>query len=286
MPQRKETGIVLRQEELTPGMFSIWSQTDIFRDAAAGQFAALYSNDSSRLLPRPFGICDVHRKEKDGEDAVRFVYRVAGAGTKEFSKLQPGDTIDVMGPLGNGFAMQDPGKRAILIAGGSGVPPIFHLAKRLNGDKTVVLGYRDSHMFLADECRNYAPVYIATEDGSAGTKGNVLDAIRENGIEADEPALAQFVYIFNMQHGETAGVLLEVVHGGLLPHHGPVDVHLPEHILRIGVLDEIFHPHLVLYLLKLMRVGVVAILQAGSFAATANLIGIVAQGLGVLQCLG
>ena len=185
MPQRKETGIVLRQEELTPGMFSIWIQTDIFRDAAAGQFAALYSNDSSRLLPRPFGICDVHRKEKDGEDAVRFVYRVAGAGTREFSKLQPGDTIDVMGPLGNGFAMQDPGKRAILIAGGSGVPPIFHLAKRLNGDKTVVLGYRDSHMFLADECRNYAPVYIATEDGSAGTKGNVLDAIRENGIEAD-----------------------------------------------------------------------------------------------------
>ena len=63
MPQRKETGIVLRQEELTPGMFSIWIQTDIFRDAAAGQFAALYSNDSSRLLPRPFGICDVHRKE-------------------------------------------------------------------------------------------------------------------------------------------------------------------------------------------------------------------------------
>ena len=93
MPQRKETGIVLRQEELTPGMFSIWIQTDIFRDAAAGQFAALYSNDSSRLLPRPFGICDVHRKEKDGEDAVRFVYRVAGAGTKEFSKLQPGAMV-------------------------------------------------------------------------------------------------------------------------------------------------------------------------------------------------
>lgn len=185
MAQRKETGIVLRQEELSPGMFSMWIKTDICRDAAAGQFAALYSNDASRLLPRPFGICDVHKAEKDGEDAVRIVYRVAGAGTAEFSGMKPGDPVDIMGPLGNGFPIQEPGKRALLIAGGSGVPPIFHLAKRLNGDKTVVLGYRDKNTFLAEEAKAYAPVYIASEDGSAGTKGNVLDAIRENGLEAD-----------------------------------------------------------------------------------------------------
>ena len=185
MAQKKETGIVLRQEELTPGMFSMWIGTGICRDAAAGQFVTLYCSDASRLLPRPFGICDVRTKERDGEDSVRIVYRVAGEGTREFSEMKPGDPVDLMGPLGNGFPMQEPGKRAFLIGGGSGVPPIYHLAKRLNGDKTVILGYRDSNTFLAEEFAPYAPVFCASEDGSVGSRGNVLDAIRENDLTAD-----------------------------------------------------------------------------------------------------
>ena len=61
---------------------------------------------------------------------------------------------------------------------------LVETAKELNADKTAVLGYRDE-LFLKDEFEKYADVYVATEDGSAGTRGNVLDAIRENALKAD-----------------------------------------------------------------------------------------------------
>lgn len=71
-----------------------------------------------------------------------------------------------------------------MIGGGIGIPPMLELAKRLSCDKKMILGYRDE-LFLNHDFAPYGDVYIATEDGSAGTKGNVLDAIRENALEAD-----------------------------------------------------------------------------------------------------
>ena len=76
-------------------------------------------------------------------------------------------------------------KKAFLIGGGIGIPPILELAKQLNCEKQLILGYRDSHTFLLDEMQAQGEVFLATEDGSLGTKGNVLDAIRENGLTAD-----------------------------------------------------------------------------------------------------
>ena len=80
--------------------------------------------------------------------------------------------------------------KSFLIGGGIGIPPMLQLAKELcalNGSEMVqsVIGYRDSQLFLKDEFEAYGPVYTATEDGSRGTKGNVLNAIRENGLTAD-----------------------------------------------------------------------------------------------------
>ncbi len=88
-----------------------------------------------------------------------------------------------MGPLGNGFPLK--GKKAFLIGGGIGIPPMLELAKQLNCEKQIVLGYRNCDMFLLDEFKKQGEVYIATEDGSVGTKGNVLDAIRENALDAE-----------------------------------------------------------------------------------------------------
>ena len=76
------------------------------------------------------------------------------------------------------------GKKVFLIGGGIGIPPMLETAKQLKAEKTAVLGYRDE-LFLNDEFARYADVYVATEDGSAGTKGNVLNAICEKGLEAD-----------------------------------------------------------------------------------------------------
>lgn len=104
-------------------------------------------------------------------------------GTLEFSRYQAGDTLDIMGPLGNGFPLKD--KKAFLIGGGIGIPPMLELAKNLECEKTAVLGYRDAETFLADEIGKYAEVVIASEDGSVGTKGNVIDAIRAGGLKAD-----------------------------------------------------------------------------------------------------
>ena len=61
---------------------------------------------------------------------------------------------------------------------------MLETAKQLDAEKIMVLGYRDE-LFLNKEFEAYGDVYVATEDGSAGTKGNVMDAIRENDLEAD-----------------------------------------------------------------------------------------------------
>lgn len=180
----KEQAVVLSQEMIAPQIFSLWLQTEQIAGAAVpGQFISVYSNDSGRMLPRPISICEIDREKK----TLRIVYRVAGKGTDEFSKCVAGDKLEILGPLGNGFPLDrcPEGKKAFLIGGGIGVPPMLQLSKELKGEVQVVSGYRDSQLFLADELSQNGKLYAATEDGSVGTKGNVLDCIRENGLEAD-----------------------------------------------------------------------------------------------------
>lgn len=175
----EETAIIIRQEEIADGIYSMWLRTDeIAANAKAGQFISVYCNEGSRLLPRPISICEIDKT--DG--AVRLVYRVAGKGTAEFSAMRTGMQLKVVGPLGNGFPVKS--KKAFLIGGGIGIPPMLELAKSLDCEKQIVLGFRDE-LFLMEEFQKQGKLYVATEDGSAGTEGNVLDAIRENGLTAD-----------------------------------------------------------------------------------------------------
>jgi len=92
-----------------------------------------------------------------------------------------------MGPVGNGFPIEKAlGKKAVLIGGGIGVPPILQLSKEIKAKEvTTVLGYRNKDLFLKEDFDKYAKTVIATEDGSVGTKGNVLTAIKEEGIECN-----------------------------------------------------------------------------------------------------
>ena len=180
--KQKQTASVISQKELAPGIFDMWIGTDLAAQAVPGQFICVYPKDRSTLLPRPISICEVR---KDGK-ALRIVYRVAGQGTGEFSCYQSGEEISVLGTLGNGFPLEKAaGKRVFLMGGGIGIPPMLELAKQLTGEKQIILGYRDAALFLKEDLDSYGTVYVATEDGSVGTKGNVMDAIRENGLEAD-----------------------------------------------------------------------------------------------------
>lgn len=177
--KRKEQAEVLLNREISAGIYEMWLHTDeIANLAAPGQFVSLYCADGSRLLPRPISICEIDKTE----GKLRLVYRVAGKGTEEFSGMVPGQRIEIAGPLGNGFPKK--AGASFLIGGGIGIPPMLELAKQLEGEKQIVLGFRDVQ-FLVEDFKEYGPVSIATEDGSAGTKGNVLDAIREQGLKAD-----------------------------------------------------------------------------------------------------
>ena len=150
--------VITSMVKVTDGIYSMWiKDKDLACNAKPGQFVSLYCKEGSQLLPRPISICEIDREN----ETLRLVYRVVGKGTKEFSKMNAGDTIRVMGPLGNGFTLE--GKKAILIGGGIGIPP----------------------MFLKDEFTSYGKVIVSTEDGSVGTKGNVIDAIREKDVQGD-----------------------------------------------------------------------------------------------------
>ena len=180
----QENAVVLEQKEIASGIFRLVLQTkEIAAQAKAGQFVSVYSKDPSKLLPRPISLCEIDTTK----GTLTLVYRVTGenTGTEEFSRLQKDDTVRILGPLGNGFPVDAAdGKKAFLIGGGIGIPPILQLAREMKADKQMVLGFRDS-LFLMDEFQAEGQVYVATEDGSAGTKGNVLDAICANGLSAD-----------------------------------------------------------------------------------------------------
>ena len=174
----EEQAQVRKQMQIADNIFDLTLQTqEIAKHAKAGQFVSLYCKDGARLLPRPISLCGIDQKE----GTIRLVYRVAGKGTKEFSGLKEGDTVSVLGPLGNGFSLRN--GRAFLIGGGIGIPPMLQLAIECS-EKQIILGYR-SEPFLLEEFQEQGEVFVATEDGSAGTKGTVLDAIRENGLTAD-----------------------------------------------------------------------------------------------------
>lgn len=180
--KRKEKAVVYSHEKLAEGVYSLWIETSMAKDAKAGQFIGVYLNDATRLLARPISICDVDKEN----NLLRMVYRTSGQGTKQLATYEKGTEINVIGVLGNGYDTESmKGKKVIVVGGGIGIPPMLLAAKSLDADIKVVLGYSNGDLFLEDEFIDVAETFIATVDGSVGTTGNVIDAIKENGIEGD-----------------------------------------------------------------------------------------------------
>lgn len=185
--KRKQVAEVISQREIAPMIYDMWIESALARDAVPGQFLCVYPKDKSTLLPRPISICEV----REDKGAFRIVYRVAGRGTAEFARYAKGDDIAILGALGNGFPVEGAaGRKVFLMGGGIGVPPMLQLAKALNGvtareNIQIILGYRDGNLFLREDLERYGRVFVATEDGSVGTRGNVMDAVRDNGLRAE-----------------------------------------------------------------------------------------------------
>lgn len=186
MGKRKETAFVWRQTCIAPDIYDMWIDTGLAEEAKPGQFISIYPENRSTLLPRPISICEADRENK----RLRIVYRTVGKGTAEFSDYHAGKEIEILGTLGNGFPLEKArGKTCFLMGGGIGIPPILQLAKELkamgNCQVNIIVGYRDANLFLDKDLQQYGNLYIATEDGSVGSRGNVMNAIEENGLKAD-----------------------------------------------------------------------------------------------------
>ncbi len=147
---------------------------DIAAESTAGQFANVLAPGFT--LRRPISICDIDNIE----GTVRFVFEVRGEGTKAIANLSAGDTMDVVGPLGNGFDIPEEG-RLVLVGGGIGVPPLYRISKLRTRDITAILGFRSyDKIFLDQEFRkNGNNVILCTDDGSVGRKGLVTEPLAE-----------------------------------------------------------------------------------------------------------
>lgn len=150
-------------------------------DAVPGQFINIKTGDNSLLLRRPISIKD------SNEEEIVITFRVVGAGTKILAEKNVGDTLDIIAPLGNGFPLKE-NKKVLILGGGIGVPPMVGLAKELSKtcDVTTIIGFRDkSQIIYEEELKKYGKLYVTTDDGSYGFKGNVLQCIDAFNIDFD-----------------------------------------------------------------------------------------------------
>ena len=170
---------LLSNEEIAEGIFDMRLRLDEpDLEVRCGQFAHVYV--PGKTLRRPISVCDA----SDG--VLRLVYQVKGEGTGIMSRMQPGGTVNVLLPLGNGFRVEK-GRRYCLIGGGIGTPPMLYTAKQCDAP-IAITGFRSSELvILQDELGAVcAETLLCTDDGSAGRKGFVTDLLREKLGEVDE----------------------------------------------------------------------------------------------------
>ena len=157
---------------------------EVAEAACPGQFVHIRAKGFT--LRRPISICGID-KEKG---TLRIVFEIRGEGTSEIAKLNKGDLIDMLAPLGHGFTVDSSYNKVVLIGGGIGTPPMLPLAK-IYGDKAVAIsGFRNaSAAILQDDFRSTgAETILCTDDGSAGIHGLVTQPFTElaekGGIDA------------------------------------------------------------------------------------------------------
>ena len=173
---------VTKNESLTPLIYEMTLAGDVSGVTRAGQFVEIALD--GLYLRRPISVCNY----EEGE--LTLIYKVVGKGTDLMSQMAEGTQLDVLTGLGNGFNIDHECKRALLVGGGVGVPPLYRLTRDLvarGKEVTVVLGFNtESEIFYAEKFEALgAKVIIATADGSVGVKGFVTNAIAESRVEAD-----------------------------------------------------------------------------------------------------
>ncbi|MCM3569127.1 dihydroorotate dehydrogenase electron transfer subunit [Neobacillus mesonae] len=180
---KKELSKIISQKEIAADVYELIMEADLVSEInAPGQFVHIrVSNGFDPLLRRPISICSFDKKAKQ----FTMIYRKDGRGTSLMSDMEPGMYLDVLGPLGNGFPVDEvnAGETALLVGGGIGVPPLYELSNQLieKGVNVIhILGFQTkSAVFYEKEFTENGMTFITTDDGSYGRKGFVTDVIKE-----------------------------------------------------------------------------------------------------------
>ncbi len=187
MRKQLVTAELIRKELLCPEHYSVrFKCPAISKTAKPGQFINMLTPGPGVILRRPFSFTRADAKA----GTFDIIFRVVGPGTEWLAAREPGDSLDILGPLGNGFNLKVAGDNPVIIGGGVGIPPLIWVFEELHarGHKPqVYLGGRVAeHLFGLDEIRKlgYDPV-IATEDGSIGTRGFITVPLEEN-VKAED----------------------------------------------------------------------------------------------------
>ncbi len=167
---------ILSNENIAKDIYKMVIKGDTSAITAPGQFINIKIDGF--FLRRPISVCDYNSEN------VTIIYKVVGSGTEVMANMKIGEKLDILSGLGNGFDTSKSGKTPVLIGGGVGVPPMYNLCKVLiNEGKNVkvILGFNSADdVFYESEFKALgADVYVATADGSYGTKGFVTDVLKD-----------------------------------------------------------------------------------------------------------
>ena len=190
---------IIENTALTDSVFQMVLKGDASAITAPGQFVNLQLD--GLYLRRPISVCDL------GENTLTIVYKVVGKGTMQMSRMNPGDQLDVLTGLGNGYDLAPSGDKPVLLGGGVGVPSMYLLAKRLIGQSKqvrVILGFNTkSEVFYEEAFRALgAEVTVTTVDGSYGMKGFVTDAMKDTDYTCGPEPMLKAVHRTSVTSGQ------------------------------------------------------------------------------------
>ncbi|MFZ5644451.1 MAG: dihydroorotate dehydrogenase electron transfer subunit [Bacillota bacterium] len=183
---------IIKQEEVIPGhRLTCIEAPEIANIAVPGQFLHIRCGEShDPLLRRPISVHFVNREK------VYLLYRIAGKGTDLLARMRPGELLDVIGPLGKGYTLPEKGESVAVLGGGIGIAPLFFLLSQIK--KIYGTGLENLNVYFGAATADALPcvdqimtmgfnVKIATDDGSGGFKGNVLEMAEEE-LKSNKPA--------------------------------------------------------------------------------------------------
>ena len=188
--RKQEKMTIVSQTEIARDIFEMVLKGDLAKTMlTAGQFVNVKIGDGGFILRRPISICNVNHETSE----LTLIYRAGDVttGTRSLSNKLPGETVDILGPLGTGYDLDEVAadETVLLVGGGIGVPPMYETAKQLSarGNKVIaVLGFASiEDVFYEEKFRAYADVHVATMDGSHGFKGHVVQLIQSEQFDFD-----------------------------------------------------------------------------------------------------